>query len=338
MRKECRRYQTKCSELAGYSVPCMATSLVGIGSDCMHESVEVVMESARGIVQSHFKSAQDHSKFYRRHLIRFVCGYFGLDILTCIMIADPHFYGYINCQAPSALQLLPHWLLHISRLLLGAAGVVCTIHCFGSAWALLQVGILGPGFLSVNGEPCMYPPLFGSPAAVLEHGLKGFWSHTWHQIFRAHFSSIGDKVASSFFPHNDSPSMRKLRAAIRLFIVFFISGMLHACASYTLLGSSNPMASFLCFAVQPVGIVLQAGLSGVMHSFGPHMAQQTSICHLTNATYCVGWLMLTCAPLADDFSQGGTWMLEPVPVSFTRGFGLSSQDDRWLPWIGLPQI
>lgn len=276
------------------------------------------------------------SSFYKRHLVRFVCGYMCLDILKCIMIADPHFYGLVNCTAPPALRDLPRLLVRAYRMLLAAAGVASAVQCYGSAWALFQVGVLGPQFLGINGEPRMYPPLFGSPSAIFKHGLKGFWSHTWHQVFRAHFTSIAEAVAGSHSEEDCAGRCNELRAATRLFTVFFISGILHACGSYTLLGPSYPAGSFFAFAVQPVGILLQAGASNVIRQSVPQLADHAVLRGVANVAISVIWLMITCIPLANDFSVGGMWMLEPVPISFTRGLGMSSHDSRWFPWVGSP--
>lgn len=281
-------------------------------------------------------SVEQDANFLRRHLVRFACTYLALDILKCIMIADPHFLGSINCAPPPHLEFLPPLALHAYRVVLAAAGVGLAVPCYGSAWALIQVYVLGPGLLGLNGLPCMYPALYGSIEAVLTRGLKGFWGQTWHQIFRPHFTSIGDAVAEASIAKSSFNGGCHWNSIIRLVAVFIVSGMLHACASFTLLGPSKPFVSFLCFAVQPLGILLQTGASQLIVQIVPRVAELPSLRRFMNLAFTLLWLWATFAPLANDFSRGGMWLLEPIPISVTRGIGLSSQDRRWFPLTGIP--
>ena len=274
---------------------------------------------------------REHS--LRRHIINFCWSYLGLDIIKCIMMEDPHFLGDIACPAPPHLIHLLPWSLHTYRMLLPAVGIVCSIQFYFTCWAIIQMAP-GPRILGINGTPIMYPAIHGSPAATLSHGLRGFWGRTWHQMFRAHFQSIGDALAK--FVAGLSEDKKTLRSGITICIVFALSGILHGCGSYTMLGATRPQDAFAFFALQPVGIGVQFVLASLVKTYVPGHAQRVPVQMAANLAFAFFWLWATFWLLADDFSRGGMWLFEPVPVSFVRGLGLSSQDTRWLPHFGSP--
>jgi len=281
-------------------------------------------------------AVQSDASFCRHQMFSFVCSYLALDVIKCLMIADPYFLGFISCPAPRHLAFFSTLALRTYRLLLAGAGVSFAIRFYFSAWALLQIYVLGPRAIGLNGQTRMYPPLYGSLEAVFERGLQGFWGQTWHQIFRMHFSSIGDAVAALFLGEVDSTKASGRWTAVRIFTVFLASGLFHACGSYTLLGATQPLHTFLCFAAQPMGIALQMAAAHLLRCIMPGAAKLPWIRRSTNFIFVLLWLPATLAPLADEFSSGGMWLFEPVPVSIVRGFGFSNQDSRWLPLVGRP--
>ncbi|OAP62410.1 hypothetical protein AYL99_04613 [Fonsecaea erecta] len=287
-----------------------------------------------------------------RNLSRFLVDYFLIDLLKCIMIADPYFVGYSTKQPPPYLSpyLTSSGALYTYRLLLSTAGMYLAVDLEYSTAALVQVNFLGPGILGLNALPFAFPPIWGNPSAILRKGLRGFWGQCWHQFFRMHFVSIGDAMANILLrnehwnPCNYGSPDRKprqdlkpsrARHVVRIVTVFLLSGILHACASYTLLGPAKPVATFLFFALQPLGMAIQHACSRLFAgSYLPSLPDRWTamIRQAANAGFTLLWLWGTGGMFFDDMAKGGMWLLEPIPVSFIRGLGLSNYDKRFWCW------
>ena len=269
---------------------------------------------------------------------RFLLDYFLIDCLKSIMIADPYFLGHITEPAP------PHIRTYISsrngvytyRILLGAAGVALAVEYLFALAVLIQVNILGIRILSLNGSPLLFPPIWGSPKAIWRKGLRGFWGETWHQMFRTHFVSIGDAVVVRLMGPNfwtDSYGPLAVRRTIRVAVAFLLSGILHACASYTLLGPTRPWKCFLFFAIQPLGMALQNICSMLFAGlFGSTNRWKMYVCRPANLGFTAIWLWMLAGLALDDMTSGGMWLAEPVPFSLVRSLGLSKEDNRFWCW------
>ncbi|KIW96662.1 uncharacterized protein Z519_02053 [Cladophialophora bantiana CBS 173.52] len=298
------------------------------------------------------KSCSNRTASIARNVSRFLVDYFLIDLIKCVMIADPYFVGYPTHGPPPHLSryITSSLGLYTYRLLLGTAGMYTAVDLIFASAVLLQVNILGPGMLGLNASPLAFPPIWGSPSAVLRKGLRGFWGESWHQFFRKHFVSIGDAVAEFLPGHNGlgscgcrwSDNKRQkclkqsgVRETIRVVTVFVLSGILHACASHTLLGPTRPLATFLFFALQPVGMAIQSAGSLLFASCylsrlpGPWtiIMRQGS-----NAVFTLLWLWGTGGMFFDDMASGGMWLLDPIPISLIRGLGLSKDDRRLWCW------
>ncbi|EXJ63645.1 uncharacterized protein A1O5_11406 [Cladophialophora psammophila CBS 110553] len=298
------------------------------------------------------KACSNRTASIARNVSRFLIDYFLIDLIKCAMIADPYFVGYLTHRPPPHLSryITSSSELYTYRLLLGTAGMYTAVDLIFASAVLLQVNVLGPGVLGLNASPLAFPPIWGNPSAILRKGLRGFWGESWHQFFRKHFVSVGDAVAE-FLPRNNGlgscgcrwpdnkrhncPKQSAAREAIRVVTVFVLSGILHACASHTLLGPTNPLATFLFFALQPVGMAIQSACSQLFASSylsrlpGPWttMMRQGS-----NGVFTILWLWGTGGMFFDDMASGGMWLLDPIPVSFIRGLGLSKDDRRFWCW------
>lgn len=272
----------------------------------------------------------------RHHLVNFICSYLALDVVKCTMIADPHFLGNISCPPPPHLEHLSPIMLHTYRMLIPGIGVPIAIGFYYSAWALFQMVVLGRHVLGVNAEGYMFPPLYGSFKVTYSRGLRGFWGQTWHQIFRPHFSSVGDAAFGLLCPSRTRSERKALRSVVRISIAFALSGLFHACGSYTLLGDTRPINAFAFFALQPVGIAIQIVASKIISIWLPNAVREGMVSKTANFSFTLFWLWATFWLLADDFSRGMMWTFEPVPVSFVRGLGFSNQDRRWFPHFGSP--
>jgi len=273
------------------------------------------------------------------------------DLVKCLMIADPFFIHYPGRQAPAhiAPYITSTYGLYTYRMLLCASGVFLAIDLISSFTKLLQVNILGPSMLGLNASLTLFPPVWGSPFALANKGIRGFWGETWHQMFRKQFVSIGDTAADFFLTNEKSfngfgkprkaqdgqlnPSGARFR--VRVLTVFLLAGILHAAASYTLLGPTRPWASFLFFAVQPLGMAIQSvGSQLFVVSFSSRAASRWKVLlgQCTNLMFTIIWLWATSGLLLNDLTSGGTWIFEPIPVSFIRGMGFSKEDQRFWCW------
>ncbi|OCT46719.1 hypothetical protein CLCR_01958 [Cladophialophora carrionii] len=280
----------------------------------------------------------DRSATFFRSLSRFLIDYIFIDLVKCLMIADPYFLGSTRQEVSPRLPVSGTSPLALSsyRLLLGMTGAYLAIDLQYTATVLIQVNVLGSSVLGLNASPVLFPPIWGSPRAVLRTGLRGFWGETWHQMFRMHFASIGDAFADYLLRHKGPKSSKpsSARRWIRIVVVFLLSGILHACASYTLLGPTRPWRSFLFFALQPAGMAAQSLGS---HLFSGSLLERvmgrarSAERQTANLAFTILWFGATGGLLLEDLSSGGMWMFEPVPISILRGLGFS-EDKRFWCW------
>lgn len=271
-------------------------------------------------------------------LSRFLRDYILIDLVKCLMIEDPYFLGDISYGIPPHLSayIQSEFALYSYRLLFGVIGTYLAIDLQFTAAKLVQVNILGSGIVGFNASPATFLPCWGSPRAVLRKGLRGFWGETWHQMFREHFASIGDAVADQLLQDKSRKSSKSssTRSWIRVVVVFLLSGVMHACASYTLLGPSRPWRSFIFFALQPVGLAVQDTCSRLIAASSVDQilgSWSTPVRQASNLIFTLVWLWTFGGILLEDLGSGGMWMFEPVPLSLIRGLGLS-QDKRIWCW------
>lgn len=284
---------------------------------------------------------------FLRNIFHFIIDYLLIDLAKCLMIADPFFTHYPGELSPAhiAPYITSSLGLYTYRMLLSAAGVFLAIDLISTFTMLIQVNILGPGIIGLNASPNLFPPVWGSSRAVLSKGLRGFWGETWHQMFRKHLVSAGDAIADAIlratnqiFISQKKPKLQcdvskkaGARLLIRTLTVFLLTGILHAAASYTLLGPTRPWAPFTFFALQPFGIFIQSACSQFFISNGA--SRWKTICRQpSNLIFTILWLWVTSGLLLNDLTSGGIWIFEPIPVSFIRGFGFSKEDQRWWCW------
>jgi Membrane bound O-acyl transferase family len=289
---------------------------------------------------------------FSRNGSHFLIDYFLIDLIKCLMVADPYFIGYPSPRPPPhiAPYITSPLALYFYRMLLAVAGAYIAIDLVFAFAVLLQVNVLGPNVLGLNASPVMFPPLWGSPRAVLRKGLRGFWGETWHQMFRMHFESIGDAVAECLLRKHDPGSwgcrsvdkrqggylkLSGARVVIRVVTVFLLSGALHACASYTLLGPTRPWAPFLFFALQPLGMAIQSACS--QHFVRSYLSDspgywRTLLRQGSNFGFTILWLWACSGIFMDDMTSGGIWLFEPIPLSLIRGLEFSKEDKRFWCW------
>ena len=132
--------------------------------------------------------------------------------------------------------------------------------------------------------------------------------------------------------HIDEKSV--VAGCLKLFVPFFISGAYHACGSYTMLGDSRPMNSFLFFALQPVGIVVQSTTCWILYHSKIMPGIPCRLRETANITFTAIWLLKTFPLLADDFARGGAWLAEPFPISLLQKVGLGTKARNHQLWLG----
>ncbi|KAG9242642.1 membrane bound O-acyl transferase family-domain-containing protein [Calycina marina] len=295
----------------------------------------------------------DHNAghFLGNNVLRFAINCFLFDAIKCSMIADPFYIGFgtITESPPPFLEpyLSSFILVYVYRTMFALFGGFIAIDMNFTLAKMMQVNVLGSAVVGLNAYESTFQPLWGSPRAILDKGLRGFWGDTWHQMLRMHLLSVGDAVAdrilgrvSDATPAIDPRrSSSQYRTKIRVWTVFILSGALHMAASYTLPGPSKPWTSFLFFAIQPIAMSVQHEFSErfslmVLANFS--RVWHKPIVRTANLLSTILWMMI-CSPLMlNDLTTGGIWTLEPLPISVIRGFGWSDQDKGF--WVWSPHL
>lgn len=268
-------------------------------------------------------TAQSHltrTDLLRRDLPKFLFCCLALDALKTITIQDPYFWS-LPASTPS-----PFPFPRTSRLVLSLLFTYFSLLTVFLLAPLVFAVLLGPEYLGQHAWPWLYPPYFGSLGQVCKKGLAGFWSIWWHQLFRMAFEQAGEFVGSIFgWERNTTKG-----AMLRSLIAFACSGALHACASYTILGSSNPFGAFSFFLIQPVGIFAQKAVAAWLKKSELRERIPARVREAGNIIFVLVWCSLIGPWIADDFAAGGIWLYEPLPISLFRGL----RGEGWWWWGG----
>lgn len=279
-------------------------------------------------------SYHTRSSLLRANLRILVFGYLGLDLLKTIMMKDPYFWGLTTHGAPPHLPLLVQHspiLLRTYRLLISQAAAYSSLNTLFSLAPLFFAGVLGPRVLGVRGEPWMYPDSYGSYRNVLDKGLAGWWGGWWHQTFRFAFEAPAKRVVRVLGLDEKGMGAR----ALQLGVAFALSGSVHACGSYTMMGDTRPLRGpFAFFVLQAGGIMLQTAAVGLLKKAGVAERTPRLVRQLANFVYVHVWFYYTAPLLCDDFAKGRLWLYEPIPISLFRGMGFGVEGDGWWHWGG----
>ncbi|KAF9695187.1 hypothetical protein EKO04_007053 [Ascochyta lentis] len=257
-----------------------------------------------------------------------------LDALKTLMMHDPYFWGLISRPPPPYFPftlLTQHWMVHAYRLLVSMLTVKYALQTIFALAPLVFAGLLGR-FIGARAEPWIYPETWGSFAVVLDRGLAGWWSSWWHQTFRFAFSAPARRICVVL--GLDAASLTA--KAVQLVTAFALSGLLHACGTYTAAGPTRPLSNaFSFFLLQAVGIFLEMAISGALGKTGVQKHVPRWAMRGWTFVYVHVWFYYTAHLLCDDFALGGVWLFEPVPVSLFRGLGLgATREDGWWCWGG----
>ncbi|KAL8856673.1 MAG: hypothetical protein Q9178_006740 [Gyalolechia marmorata] len=245
-----------------------------------------------------------------------------LDALKSVTSLDPYFLAQ-GQNAPS-----PFPVAHSIRLALSLLFTYTSLLNIFLLAPLVLACTFGPRILGPHASTWLYPPFFGPLSSIAEKGLAGLWGGWWHQLFRYAFEAAGEFIGGKVL----RLSKRSIPGSIaRVVVAFLCSGILHACASYTILGNTQPIkGSFLFFALQPVGIMGQRALSIYLKQKGYREAIPPWMRKTGNVIFVVLWCRITGPLIADEFAAGGIWMYEPLPVSLIKGV----KGEGWWRWGG----
>lgn len=249
--------------------------------------------------------------------------YLLLDLTTFVMKQDPYFWGLPDLPpfplSPS--NLFAQWppALRLFRVFLGLSAILHFISMVYTAGKLLarmadKVAKLFNICFPPQEQAWAYTPLFGSPRAIFDYGLAGFWGGFWHQLYRFDGQCCSEAVLSCC-PVWAYQNIH-IRRTITMGTIFFMVGATHACGSYTQLGTSRPLRGpLLFFMVQPVGITLQKLL---LAATSPSL-RHTWPMRILNIAYTVLWLWITCPLIGDDYISGAVGVAD-IPSLLTTMF------------------
>ncbi|PGH08603.1 hypothetical protein GX51_01123 [Blastomyces parvus] len=294
-----------------------------------------------GVRRPEIMNLSDTKSAAKSALFQVTCNYLALDALKVIMMHDPYFWGVVSSPAPFPLDSLGTFgkiITRAYRLLFSVMGVKCAVECADSTISLLSLSIslwvpFARTWTSIPIEaPWLYPKAFGPCfSSLLDHGLIGFWTKWWHQLFRFIFVQPSNWIYAHL-PHRlQKPFVRQ---SLKLYIAFGLSGLLHAAGSYTQLAPTKPFPDlFLFFFLQAPAIMFQDFVSRHIVALLPFKPPRW-LRRSTNFIFVMAWAFLIGPLGADDFTKGGIWLVEPIPLSPIRGLGFGAEGQGWWFWKG----
>jgi hypothetical protein len=264
------------------------------------------------------------SSLLRSSIMRTARYYLVMDILKVLTMVDPYFWGLIDAAPLYPLDRLYHFspaLLRLFRAVVTVLWIRTSMAFLASTVPLIiSVAItVCPSLLKWTliplDAPWLYPPLFNSFwnfKPVFDYGLDGWWGRRWHQAYRYAFSETARHVVPNF----ENEDMTRF---LRHSVAFLLSGLVHFCAvhSHFVRPDSVHFGALLFFMLQPLGMLVQRKLRGVLFSEGSIFWRGFNII----STYA--WLYIVIGPFCDELAAAGTWLYdEACPISIIRGSGL----------------
>jgi hypothetical protein len=285
--------------------------------------------------RSGFRRSRTRASFIRARLLSITLSYLVLDACSVIMTRDPYFvFGPTSVPLPKHLALLSRAALFTYRSLLAFSGMIGALQMLFGAQQLTHYLFFRWAFpRSARADLWHYPTIFGSPRAVLDYGLAGFWGGWWHQSFRAGFAAPtlwalrrGHLVARS----------RRARLAGGL-VAFAQSGLLHASGAVSGLGPTRPWLPPCFFLASWAGVCAQEHLR--LRYAARLDVLPRAVRRAGNLAFAFAWLHATQWLFVDDLGRAGLWLFEPVPLSPARWLGFGGPDAAvWrYGWDDLPR-
>jgi hypothetical protein len=286
------------------------------------------------------KSYASRAELLRANLWTFVTGYVLIDAIKTLTMHDPYFWGLVHRSPPTyfPFTLYAHspTLTHISRLLITMLAIKTALRTLFALGPLFFCGLLSPALIGARAEYWVYPESWASYLIVLDKGLAGWWGSWWHQTFRFAFQEPSRKIIEVLGVDPRSAGAK----AGQLAIAFALSGLVHACGSWTAAGESYPISGpFAFFMVQAAGIFVESSLTQALKPTGLADKIPRRVKQVFTFVYVHVWFYFTAHMLCDDFTRCGIWLFEPVPISLFRGLGFGADKrDGWWCWWGLGNV
>jgi hypothetical protein len=280
-----------------------------------------------GVSSIGLRRFNNRRELFNSRVPRFILGYFALDLLKCIMKADPYYtFGPNTYALPPHLQNFSPWTLRIIRQAISSLAIITSLEMVFYIPPLTMSLLYGPRLLGLRAESWYYPSTWGSFSNILTKGLNGLWGSWWHQTFRFIFSAPTNYfIREGYF----SPKSTKAKISAVVF-AFGISGFLHSGGSISQFPKTHPTHAPIFFMLQALGILLQSTLCSLFH---PQIKRlPSSVRKAGNLLFTLAWMFGTGYWLTDDFARGGIWLYEPIPVSVLRGMGFGDKEDGWWCW------
>lgn len=287
-------------------------------------------------------TTEDAWRRFRSSLLEWVVTFLTLDVIKVLMNRDPYFWGFTN---PAPSPLFPFSYLEFSpllvrtyRTLLAGCGVIVALQnlmCYNPIVCLGFALLFPRQARALTDKPLdavwLYPEHFGPFTELLDNGLEGGWGQWWHQLFRFGFSETARWLISCL-----PAELRKsvtTRRLVRILVVFGVSGLIHASGSYTAFPPTQPLHQFLFFFFQAMAfIALRSWSESIGHRQLPVQQSQRWRRRTMNFVAVSLWLFLTAPFIVDDWSKGGLWLYEPIPISPLRGLGFGVEGEGWWCW------
>ncbi|KAF7759832.1 hypothetical protein Agabi119p4_11527 [Agaricus bisporus var. burnettii] len=249
------------------------------------------------------------------------------------LLVNPRGYGWSNEPAPGILPPRPPANLTRPRFLINqllkllflvslevAAYVLNDYNptmrrnsvIWHSSWPLRAIAVLGAcaaGYARINmcyclsaiitvalglSEPQGWPNLYGNIWDAWSVGM--FWSRVWHQMLRRPLCSITNWIL---------PPMKGQRNMVydflRLFVVFFVSGIIHGAGGYMTLDAFD-FNFVLFFILQPPIIVLEKFALPLLFS---DPKNPNTFERLFGIGFVLGWFTLTAPLFVDSMIRVG---------------------------------
>lgn len=292
-------------------------------------------KSSNRIHASQMKSYTSRQELFRANIWTFLTGYIFLDLLKTLLMHDPYFYSPLSSPSlpPPPFYPTSPILIHITRLTLSMLSIRVALGTIFSLGPLFFCFILGPSLLGARAEPFMYPDAWAPYTIVLDKGLAGWWGGWWHQTFRFAFAEPGRRIVESYGLEKRSAGAK----AVQVVIAFGMSGIVHACGSFTSAGETRPLHDPMAFFIlQALGVMAESlTLRPLLDQARlPRWVKRT-----VTFTYVHIWFYFTAHLLCNDFARGGVWLFEPTPLSPFRGLGFGADArDGWWCWGGVSRV
>lgn len=181
-----------------------------------------------------------------------------------------------------------------------------------------------------------YPPpfiFFSLRARPSSLTIRKFWSVGWHGLLRRAFLRPSVALQSN--------------RVISLFSTFFLSGVLHLCATRTQVHKPvGGWGAFVFFIIQPIGILVEVIVrEGYLYvktccskwmggEGGNKKGMAERILDFVEVpvawAWTISWFLYTSPWFFDEFRWGGIWRIESTPVSLWQ--------EGWFRWGNLRSI